>query len=328
MIDRIDFVIHNLYYLDIKRLAELGIGYAVFSYKDYLHGWKRGPRFNYKNIEFKFKPTLGRFEIVTNTHKVLGKRDTSLSDKKEYITKVNEAVNDIFGKLNVVLVLDYIEFYVDVYVGAAIPAYIKMLKGHKSAYRYIKKVKDYETSHRLGTRYSQYSFIFYDRFAKTGEEEDRGVLRLEVQVKKRKLKKEMQGKKEKKSRLRLHRVNRKIESYWKKDRMEELFFDFLKGYLYEGDYYDKKKINQVINNSNMSDNWKKKLKSFTLMIQRYGLNGVVKRKKCCADTVNTYIQILQELGINPMPIPKGSNYKHLENLLPMARRVAEEKYFK
>ena len=63
------------------------------------------------------------------------------------------------------------------------------------------------------------------------------------------------------------------------------------------------------------------------MESRYGIDGMIKKKKYCYDTVRKYIKILNELKINPITIPNELKDDHLFNLLKLAKTTSKEKYF-
>ena len=123
-------------------------------------------------------------------------------------------------------------------------------------------------------------------------------------------------------------TDRLIDSWWSIDAMEEYYFKELEKYLYLGDYYKRKICKKLIDKSKIKPLMKKRLNKFSLFESRYTIDGVVKKGKKCDDTVKGYIKKLNELNINPVTIPEEFPYKSLESLLKLARKTAEEKYFK
>ena len=76
---------------------------------------------------------------------------------------------------------------------------------------------------------------------------------------------------------------------------------------------------------------KEKLKKFLEDVENNKLSGLISEKKYSPQVVRNRIEKLNQLAINPIPIPRllveSRHIEHLENLLTRARRIADENYF-
>lgn len=309
MIDSLNLII-RIKYIDLNHIKKLGIEVKFFSDVNI--------SFEYKNIEFKYDSLHQYLLIMTNPHKVLGKKDILLSDKEEYKTKLLKIIREILPTQDISIEVNRIDYCVDIFVGEKIGIYCELLNRHPKKFCYMRQKKTYKTSKYLTNKRGQRHLNFYNRYAKTSETQDIGVLRLEIQNNPPKIKKEYKD----------NNIPKTIDYYWSKEAMQQYFFEFLKPYLFEGDYYKGSIYKKMVNESDEKKLVKKRLNEFSLMESRYGIDGLIQKKKFCYDTERKYIQILNNLNINPITIPDNCKYDYLENVLKLARKVAEEKYFK
>ena len=308
MIDSLNLII-KLKYLNFNHLKKLGIK-IQYVYDYYI-------RFKYKNLEFKYDSIHKYLLIIAYPHKVLKKKNILLKDKEIYKNKVHRIIKEILANQNIKIKVNRIDYCVDVYVGEKIDEYCQLLNKHLERYQYMKQHKNYKTSKYLTNKRGQRHLNIYSRYEKTKDIEDLGILRLEVQNHAPKIKRE----------YRVNDIPKIIDYYWSKEAMELYFFDFLEPYLYEGDYYKRDVCKKIIDASNIKKLVKKRLNNFLLMESRYGIDGMIKKKKYCYDTVRKYIKILNELKINPITIPNELKDDHLFNLLKLAKTTSKEKYF-
>lgn len=96
-----------------------------------------------------------------------------------------------------------------------------------------------------------------------------------------------------------------------------------------------------INKSATTKNWKEKLILFIKTIKRYGIENVIvknnnqivrnvsnrKHKQYSPRTIKTYIEMLENIGINPITIDNDSEFDNLESLYTLAENTAKRKYF-
>lgn len=193
----------------------------------------------------------------------------------------------------------------------------------------MKQKRTYSTSIYIKTEKGKTNLNIYIREPKTKSEVDSGILRIEIQGKKELIKSEYDR----------YGIPKELEEYWTKSSMEDYFFTLLRGYLYEGDYQTIERARRIIDNSNYKSNMKHKLKKFVKHIGSCYLSNLMDPKFCkemklhySYGTINNYIEKLNAININPIPIQQlqgaTTDKETLLNLLKLARTVAEEKYYK
>lgn len=312
MLDSIDLIIYNIKWIDFKKLRLLGIEIKSKKLREGNTYW-----FEYKNIRFKFNPTKKYLLLITNVKTLLGKRDVSIKDKEIYKNIVLEIVKEVIEK-DVSIELSRIDYCIDIFLKneEELKTYIEILKKYKHKYKYMRLEKSYDTSLYLTNGYGQFTFNFYDKYAESKNPVDKNILRLEIQVNTPKLKKEAKK-----------GIPKILDEYWSKKAMKEYYFEVLKGYIYEGRYYKKGKIYKVINNSDLEKDYKRKLKKFIRDVDSKGIDEIIKTKLLCRTTIEKYIKMLVNLGVNPVPIPNESGFDELDNLYYKAREIAETRYF-
>lgn len=318
MIDSLNLIIKNVKSVNFKNLIKLGGTFAK-RYKNHTGGLVQyGYDFLYKNIDFKYSKSFENLLLIANPHKVLLKKDITLSDKNEFKRIVIQAVKEILQTNEFTVEISRIDYYVDIKVDEKMKDYIQILERHKQNFKRMKKTQ-YETSSYLKTKkgQGQIRLNFYDKYEESRKEIYKGILRLEIQNKPSKIKSE----------YKIHNVEKQIDIYWSKESMEKYYFKVIEKYLYLGTYYKRKKCKYLVDKAGLNNRKRKNINKFSLFESRYKVEGVLDRKKFSSDTVNNYIKTLNELGINPITIPEKSNYNSLENLVKLARKTAEERYF-
>ena len=324
MIDSINFLIRDMEWIDFKHISELGQRVKEYKNINNRTGFEnKCYEFNYKGIEFKYNKSFKILTILTTAHKVLEKKDITLSDYQIYISKIYQIISEVLNTKYFKLELNRIDDCVDFDLTEnEKELYLFLLKWNKTNYKYMKWKKDYASSIYIKTKKGKTNLNIYDRGAKTQKADDQNILRIEVQCKKKLLKNEYNE----------YGIDKELKNYWSKDSMEEYFFKFLYDYLYEGDYYIRKKANKIIRNSQFKNKTKEKLKEFLKDVEEEKLSNLIKNgKKYKPTIILNRIKKLNELKINPIPIPKmiveRRKIEELENLLTRARKIAEEKYF-
>lgn len=183
MIDSINFILNNVFYLDIKRLISLGIVYYPLRYQKYPNGKTyviygnvkesvdtdefsvNGIGFSYMDMYFRYLPQFDCIVITTHTQKVLGKTDILLSDRDTYINKIDNIVELLFGAEFSQLGLHRIDYCVDIEMDYKVMyEYIHQLYKHKAEYQHIKRINNYETSIYITSLYGQKSINIYDKY--------------------------------------------------------------------------------------------------------------------------------------------------------------------
>lgn len=324
MIDSINFIIRDVEELDFKHIRKqtnnrlnhytkknINTGYENWCYS-----------FQHKGIDFKYNSNLKVVTIIANAHKVLNKRDIKESDLNEYEERVHQTVSEVLNTDNFKIELSRIDYCVDIPLTEdEIKVYLFLLKYNKDKFKYMKKKQDYATSVYMQTKRGMRNLNIYARGAKTGKQEDQNILRIELQCKPKLIKSEYNK----------YGIDRELDNYWSKQAMEDYYFNVLSDYFYEGDYYTRKLAYKIINESNNASQTKVKLKSFLKDVENNRLAGLISDKKYSPQVIRNRIKKLNELSINPIPIPKllveSRKIEHLENLLTRARRIADENYF-
>lgn len=308
MFDTIDFGIENI---NIKELQ-----YNIV-FNDNTKTVKDIILFEYQDIQFRYHLSSHFLSIHTNTHKLLNKTIITLTDKIQYTSILNSIlIQVIINFKKSTLKLMRIDYHIDLKLDNKIEDYIKLLNNSLDTYNYMKKKMTYDTSIHLTTKNGKQNINIYDKGKEAKDENYKGILRVEMQCKKALIKGE----------LKKYGVTRELDNYWNTNAMEDYFFSIVDGFCYKGDYYKRKISNTIIDNSNNTPSMKNKLKEFLLEVEKNGLEKVKKSKKYNPCSINTRIQKLTALNINPIPIPSNFNYDKLENLPSLARKVAEEKY--
>ena len=182
MIDSINFILHNVVYLDIPRLMSLGIDYYPLRYKQCTNGKMyvkygnvteetdkefavSGYGFSYNDMYFRYLPQFDCITITSNVHKILDKTDILLSDRNTYISHIDYIVKLLFNAEFSQLDLHRIDYYVDIYMDYNVMyEYIHQLYKHKAKYEHIKRLNNYETSIYITSLYGQKSINIYDKY--------------------------------------------------------------------------------------------------------------------------------------------------------------------
>lgn len=349
MIDTLDLIIYGVKRLDFKYLKNLGIiikpykdkkiydyqinNLTIQEFNEIIRDTIRdvGYTFNYKNINFKYNVRHKYLLLTTKVSKIIEKDIITLSDKTRYKEKVEECIREVL-KVPYQIYIARIDYMVDIKMESdeKVQEYIKLLNKHNNRYFYMKKKKnydgeDYKTSIYLTNKTGQLTLNFYNKYREQITKDNyknnyKGVLRLEVQNKPARIKAQKYKENGRDSTL---------NSYYSKESMIDNYFNVIRPYLYLGDYYKLRGAKKIINASEKSKKWKKKLKEFLNAVAKYGtVKGVYENKFCCEDTGKKYVSILEQLGINPVTIDETSKYDYLPNLYKMALEVAEKKYFR
>lgn len=157
----------------------------------------------------------------------------------------------------------------------------------------------------------------YDKFEESGEKIFENIIRLEVQVKKKRILKNLKD----------FGISRHLFNYWNYDSFENYFIDFLSPYLYKSNYFRVDVARKKIRNCNeLSKTLQNNLCKFINTVNKYGLG--VTRNKYNYTTMRKYLKLLDEVvGINPVCFDTDLEFEELENLLTKAIKISNEKYF-
>lgn len=274
----------------------------------------------YKDVKFDYYVTSQMLVIRTNAHKVLDKGTITIQDLDEYKSKLSNIIYEVTSIDKLRLELNRIDYCVDLMMDKEcneIEDTLELLYKHPHSYRHMKIDKIYDTSFYLKAPKGSYTLNCYDKYEEmeVKDEDYYGIFRLELQVKKCKIKRELKN----------YGISRDIDNYWSKTAMENYFFSFLKGFFYTCDYYRLDVAIQKIKDSTYTKGMKDKLIRFIKKVNEIGMTEV--RNKYSYPTIKGYVEKLEKIGLNPITISNDKPYQKMENLLSRAKRIAEEFYF-
>ena len=322
MIDSVNYIIHNIRHVDFEHLQLLGItDIKTYKRKTLNCATYTDYRWSYKSIEFKFSPFFGTVLLLTNTHKLLEpKVDITLADKELFEEQVYEVVHEVFKEQIINLELDRIDYYTDVKTSGfnEMLLYMRMYEFQMPKLGHATIKEKYLTSLHRSSKRGQYNFNAYAKDVESNDERYKNVLRIELQMKRAKIKKESKiG------------VARELINYWNSNAMEEYYFNLYRELFGYGMHMKYAKAKEIINASNYSTLWKKKLFNFLKKRMKcFDWKEIVKTKR----TYLSYVDKLKSLNINVLCIPKEleslvGDADGVENLLDKAHKVAEKKIF-
>lgn len=181
MLDSINFRINNIKAIDIQKLLDHNIVYHKFKYKlgrfgkpEMQYGKVKenetgiistGISFEYQSINFQYYDKFQYVVVIANAHKVLGKSDITLSDRDEYISKIRQITNELFGAKYYQDLLYRCDYCVDLEMPKQeIIERIKLLYKHRNEYCKIIRINDYETSIYLTSKGGKKRINIYDKY--------------------------------------------------------------------------------------------------------------------------------------------------------------------
>ena len=150
MIDSLNIVLHRIEKLDKEYISSrIGID-EIYDFTD--EDGKCGITFSYKTIKFDYY-FYGNLVVETTTHKVLDKKDISLSDKDEYKNQTMKIIKEVIGdKKYKEILLTQNDYCADLDVGAdKITDYYILMNNGSSKYKHKERKRRYDTSIHLTT---------------------------------------------------------------------------------------------------------------------------------------------------------------------------------
>lgn len=274
----------------------------------------------YKEIKIDFYVGSGTLVIQTNAHKLLNKDIITIGDLVDYKKKLYKILYDVFGNYKYSLLLSRIDYCVDLTMNIKteeLKNYLELLYKHDFSYRHAKIHNKYNSSFYMATKRGSYNLNFYSKYEQMDKKDEKwkGTFRLELQIKKSKIKRECVK----------NKIERKIENYWIEKAMDKYFFEFLQNFLHKGNYYRLDVAENMILNSDYSGYMKNRLIDFIRKINKDGMSEIKKTYNYA--TRRNYIKKLEKLNINPVTLNVDKPYKEMENLLEKARKTAKKLYF-
>lgn len=279
---------------------------------------KENERHHYsKGINFYYDFTHWTLTIKTTAEAVIGRTDITINDYAEYADKLTKIVSEVVEREVHIeeLQLKRIDYKVDIPLTDEEMKIFKQIKDkHYTNYKYMSQKVQYDTSTHLNNKSGQYNLNSYDKFKESKNIKYWNIWRIEVQVKKAKLRKNLIN----------YGISRLLSNYW--NSINEHYFEILKNYYFFGDYYRLDVARELIRKSNYSKTIKNNLCKFVTRINKLGMTGA-KEKYYNYVTMKKYCGLLDDIGVNPVTIDLCSDKTYMENMLKKAKRIVEEKYF-
>ena len=98
---------------------------------------------------------------------------------------------------------------------------------------------------------------------------------------------------------------RKLKEYMKEEVYKEYFQKYMSQIYHSGDFYKIDEARKRLTKSSLSTQNKIKLIDFLKQISSHSVDTPLKNKKMSKGTYNSRLALLQEVGINPIMIPKN-----------------------
>lgn len=272
-----------------------------------------------KGVNFSYDFSHGVLSINTTAEAVIGRTLITINDYQEYVDKLTKIVSEVLERNVTIeeLTLSRIDYKTDIKLtDVEMTTFTQIKDKHYSKYKYMSSKENYDTSVHLNNKNGQYNLNSYDKYEESRDMKYWNIWRIEVQVKKSKIRKNFIN----------DGVSRELENYWTIDSFNEHYFDLLEGYFFKGDYYRLDRAREIIRKSTYSKTIKNNLCKFITRINKIGMTGV-KNKYYNYVTMKKYCELLNNINVNPVCIDIDSDVICMENMLKKAKRIVEEKYF-
>lgn len=298
MIDTIRFTIEDITPRQIRHFSKFKkIGNGLYTY-------------DYQNIHFVYYLIECTILIFTNTHTILHKKDITLNDYSLYMDRLRRLLTIVVGQ-PYKLTLNRIDYYSNLVfeTNQQLDDVCKLIQLYPRNYKYMKATKQYDTSLHLHTKNKgQRNMVLYNKYVESGyDKKFDKTLRIEIQNKKKILV----------NQLKQYGVDRKLKNYWSKDTFQEFYLDLVVPFLYEGDHYKLEKAQKIVTTSSYTPRIKNNLIQFLEEVNQYGMEDT--KHLHSKNTIKKNIERLEELGVNPITLPKGCKSTYIPSLLGMVQ---------
>lgn len=277
----------------------------------------RGILMMLKKIPLKFGSEY-RLYIFVDFIKLIGRANIAPQDIDKILERINKIVGAVLNRC-FELELNRIDYRYDVVITSkkARILLVKLLKKGLDKSNYMKKIDKYKG----GVRYYAKSKTnnIYD---KENERKDKGeeikdyeknIMRFEAQVKKPHLR----YKKEK------YNIRLDLEEYFTFEKYKEYMSKMIIKAVGKGDFYNLYHANKIINKSSIKDKYKNEIIEFLKFTSKKRSLSKTK-EEYGRYKYDKYINILEELGINPIIIPENEKVTYLPNPLRKLINLFEE----
>lgn len=260
----------------------------------------------YEELVFQYFQEFNVLLTKVNLNKLINKDRITDADYKDVNEKIHSQFYEIFNFTDITT-LNRIDFKQDI-VTEHKDTYIKLIKKGSNNYRALKQYNKYKSS--LYYNSNSTNINIYDKEQQLIDADInnlvdinkyKNTIRFEVQLKRDKLYyiEHSDG------------ICRELQNYFTKNDRDYYLNKNLKNIIYNGDYYNiyhSKKVLQEQCTNNMTD----KLIELQKQISVYGISQV--KQGYNQVTFRNYMNILQDAGVNPIPIPKNEGITHLPAL--------------
>ena len=262
--------------------------------------------FKYKYYHYCKGILVNTLHITLSPEKLIGEQ---LSDTtyKQFENAYNKRIYQLFNFIYPLELqkLNRIDYKIDYYTEHK-DIYIKLLQKTTKEYNHLKRKKNYNSSLYLSSKsrniniYDREQYCI-DKHKSIDEiEKYKNIIRYEVQIKKNKIY----------NNLKNWGLIDCLFNYVNIYDMNYFIDDVLSPIIYKGNYYNQYHSNKIIQ-EHYTDYITLQLIELQKDISIFGVSNT--RNKYSPYQFSKYIKLLQNININPIPIPKGDNIRYLEN---------------
>lgn len=267
---------------------------------------------NDRGFRYTYYPFFNTLHIRLSPSKLMGEPLT-ITNYSKFEKLYNKRIYELFTYIYTLdeQKLNRIDYKID-YHTEHIGLYLKLLKKTTREYRGLKRNREYKSSLYLSSK--SRNINIYDkkqeyidkckRYNKPIDEsllkEYDNILRYEVQIKKPKIY----------NNLRSWGLIEYLSNYVDDYDIRYFIDDVLSPVIFQGDYYNQYWSEQLLKEY-YTDLMVSQLVEFQKQISILGIDGA--RKTVSEYQFSKYLKLLQEVDINPVPIPKSDNITYLFN---------------
>lgn len=295
-----------------KNSIEIRFNKSIKEVMKEINNKNQGVKLSGKNRACHYQITV--FVDVT---KLLNRGNVYEEDYYEVKERIDEAIECMVG-YSLELTLIRIDYRIDKYVNSKakrlilMHLYKKMVD--KSGFKVKKAKKKYKTSVRYDSKSMQ--IIIYDKEQerednnKYCEEYEKNILRFEVKL----LNKHLNYNKRK------YNIDKDLKYYFNEELQIKYMLSNIQKIVYRGDYYNIREADKIISQSNIKEKDKYFVREFLVDVSEAGISGakdIITEEDDVKYTKYKFkkaIEILEELNINPILIPKSKEYIHNERI--------------
>lgn len=270
--------------------------------------------YDYQNVHFGYYLFTHTLLIFTNTHTLLNKKDITLSDYAPYMDRLRRILNVVVGTPRK-LTTNRIDYYQDVVfeTNDQLDDVCKLIQLYPHNYKRMKTSKQYDTSIHLHTKRGHRNLNIYNKYVESGYNPKYSkTLRIEIQCKKALITNQLEK----------FGVDRKLKNYWNMEMFQKLYLRFLIPFLYEGNHYKLEEAQRIVGQSSYTPTIKQNLIQFLEEVNLYGMETT--KSFHSKNTISRNIGRLEEIGVNPITIPKNCKSTYIPSLLELVQKETKK----